>query len=109
MRLVPLIVAAVLVVLTFVVTVVIARSGTGAERGQAPGCDTEMTRMPVPERYWRNYGNDPLPTGAEALDEPFAAFLSWFSRPVRKIGPRRVGRGTSIPVARKRTCETGTM
>ena len=24
--------------------------------------------------------NDPLPTGAEALDEPFAAFPSWFLR-----------------------------
>ena len=22
-------------------------------------------------RHWRSYGNDPLPTGAEALDEPF--------------------------------------
>jgi hypothetical protein len=36
--------------------------------------------MPVPERYWRSYGNDPLPTGAEALDEPFAAFPSWSMR-----------------------------
>jgi len=31
-------------------------------------------------RHWRSYGNDPLPTGAEALDEPFAAFPSWFLR-----------------------------
>ena len=31
-------------------------------------------------RHWRTYGNDPLPTGAEALDEPFAAFPSWFMR-----------------------------
>jgi hypothetical protein len=31
-------------------------------------------------RHWRSYGNDPLPTGAEALDEPFAAFPSWFMR-----------------------------
>jgi hypothetical protein len=30
--------------------------------------------------HWRSYGNDPLPTGAEALDEPFAAFPSWFMR-----------------------------
>ena len=36
-----------------------------------------MSRAP-PQRHWRSYGNDPLPTGAEALDEPFAAFPSWF-------------------------------
>ena len=34
----------------------------------------------IPARHWRSYGNDPLPTGAEALDEPFAAFPSWFLR-----------------------------
>ena len=38
-----------------------------------------MSRAP-PQRHWRSYGNDPLPTGAEALDEPFAAFPSWFMR-----------------------------
>jgi hypothetical protein len=38
-----------------------------------------MTARPVPKRHWR-YGNDPLPTGEEALDEPFGAFLSWFLR-----------------------------
>ena len=27
-----------------------------------------------------NYGDAPLPTGAEALDEPFSAFPSWFMR-----------------------------
>jgi hypothetical protein len=27
-----------------------------------------------------NYGNERLPTGTEALDEPFAAFPSWFVR-----------------------------
>ena len=38
-----------------------------------------MTR--IPKRHWRTYGNNyPLPTGAEALDEPFAAFPSWFMR-----------------------------
>jgi hypothetical protein len=31
-----------------------------------------------PERHWRSYGTDPLPSGAEALDEPFSAFPSWF-------------------------------
>ena len=39
-----------------------------------------MTARPVPKRHWRSYGNDPLPTGAEALDEPFNAFPSWFLR-----------------------------
>jgi hypothetical protein len=33
-----------------------------------------------PERYWRSYGNDPLPTGPEAMDQPFAAFPSWLLR-----------------------------
>jgi hypothetical protein len=36
--------------------------------------------MTPPKRHWRSYGNDPLPTGAEALDEPFNAFPSWFPR-----------------------------
>ena len=39
-----------------------------------------MTRRAVPLRHWRSYGNDPLPTGAEAMAEPFAAFPSWFMR-----------------------------
>jgi hypothetical protein len=39
-----------------------------------------VTRRTVPRRHWRSYGNDPLPTGAEALDEPFAAFPAWFIR-----------------------------
>ena len=38
-----------------------------------------MSRAP-PQRHWRSYGTDPLPTGAEALDEPFNAFPSWFLR-----------------------------
>jgi hypothetical protein len=57
-------------------------------------------RRRSPKRHWRSYGNDPLPTGDQAMDEPFAAFPSWFlriecdrcgkvegvsSRPVRKI------------------------
>ena len=33
-----------------------------------------------PTRHWRSYGDDKLPTGAEALDEPFSAFPSWFLR-----------------------------
>jgi hypothetical protein len=39
-----------------------------------------VTRPPIPVRHWRSYGNDPLPTGIEALDEPFNAFPSWFLR-----------------------------
>jgi hypothetical protein len=31
-------------------------------------------------RHWRSYGDAPLPTPAEALDEPFSAFPSWFLR-----------------------------
>jgi hypothetical protein len=35
---------------------------------------------PVPARHWKSYGDDPLPSGREALAEPFAAFPSWFMR-----------------------------
>jgi hypothetical protein len=34
----------------------------------------------LPQRHWRSYGNDPLPTPADALAEPFRAFPSWFLR-----------------------------
>jgi hypothetical protein len=39
-----------------------------------------MTPRAIPERHWRRDGTDPLPTAAEALDEPFRAFPSWFLR-----------------------------
>jgi hypothetical protein len=39
-----------------------------------------MTTRPIQERHWRSYGTEPLPTGREALDEPFSAFPSWFMR-----------------------------
>jgi hypothetical protein len=39
-----------------------------------------MTARAVPRRHWRSYGDDPLPTGGEALDEPFSAVPSWFMR-----------------------------
>jgi hypothetical protein len=39
-----------------------------------------MTARPVPERHWRSYGDGPLPSGWEALDEPFSAFPLWFMR-----------------------------
>ena len=36
--------------------------------------------MKPPAHHWHSYGNDPLPTPAEAPDQPFAAFPSWFLR-----------------------------
>ena len=53
------------------------RSCNGEGYGANPA---PMTRTPVPVRHRRTYGDYPLPTGAEALDEPFAAFPSWFLR-----------------------------
>ena len=35
---------------------------------------------PFPRRYWRSYGDDPLPTAEEALAAPLSAFPSWFLR-----------------------------
>ena len=35
-----------------------------------------MTARPVPRRHWRSYGDAPLPTGAEALDEPLSTSTS---------------------------------
>ena len=39
-----------------------------------------MTTRSAPRRHWFSYGTDPLPTGPEAMGEPFAAFPSWFLR-----------------------------
>jgi hypothetical protein len=39
-----------------------------------------VDRRPAPARHWRSYGDDPLPSCREALDEPFRAFPSWFMR-----------------------------
>jgi hypothetical protein len=33
---------------------------------------------PPPERHWRSRGTGPLPSPAEALDQPLKAFPSWF-------------------------------
>ena len=56
-----------------------ARSGTVA--AAVPFTRHRLRAVkPPPARHWRSYGNDPLPTPAEALDEPFAAFPSWFLR-----------------------------
>ena len=55
-----------------------------------------MTGRPVPRRHWRIYGDDPLPTPAEALAEPLSAFPSWFLRVERD----RCGKLTMINEAR---------
>ena len=39
-----------------------------------------MAARTPPERHWRSYGTDPLPTATEALGLPFRAFPSWFLR-----------------------------
>ena len=39
-----------------------------------------MTARPIPKRHWLSYGDDPLPTPAEALSAPLSAFPSWFIR-----------------------------
>ena len=33
---------------------------------------------PAPACHWRSYGTEPLPSPADALDLPLAAFPSWF-------------------------------
>ena len=39
-----------------------------------------MTTRSAPRRHWRSDGTEPLPSGSEALEEPMAAFPSWFLR-----------------------------
>ena len=39
-----------------------------------------MAFQTPPQRHWRSYGTDPLPMAAEAMNEPFRAFPSWFLR-----------------------------
>jgi hypothetical protein len=48
------------------------------ESRQASARRVDPLTRPVPKRHWRSYGNDPLPSAAEALAEPFRAFPSWF-------------------------------
>jgi hypothetical protein len=36
--------------------------------------------MMPPERHWRTYSDEPLPSATEALGQPFRAFPSWFLR-----------------------------
>jgi hypothetical protein len=55
-------------------------------------------QQPVPRRHWRSYGNDPLPTGEQAMDEPLRVFPSWFLRIVCDRCGKRIGRvvGSSL-------------
>jgi hypothetical protein len=62
-----------------------------------------MPSRPVPRRHWRSYGNDPLPSGEQALDEPLRAFPSWFLRIVcdrcgkaRMISETHMARGDML-------------
>ena len=55
-----------------------------------------MTTRSAPRQHWFSYGTDPLPTGAEAMGEPFAAFPSWFLRiECDRCGKVRMGSGSS--------------
>ena len=57
-----------------------------------------MPVRPVPSRHWRSYGGAPLPTGKEALDEPFRAFPSWFLRiACERCGKERMISETHMP------------
>ena len=57
-----------------------------------------MTSRPVPRRHWRSYGDHPLPTGEQALDEPLRAFPSWFLRIVcERYGKDRMIAETHMP------------
>ncbi len=55
-----------------------------------------------PRRHWRSYGTDPLPSGVEDLDEPFAVFLSWFLRITLRPLPRGSPRAASGLATRRR-------
>ena len=61
----------------------------GIERAEAIKGVATMTTRSAPRRHWRSYGTDPLPSGAEAMGEPFAAFpeahVRWRHRSLRDI------------------------
>ena len=46
-----------------------------------------------PWRHWRSYGTEPLPTPAEALDQPLRTFPSWF---LKGLGVQFYFGGTSL-------------
>jgi hypothetical protein len=39
-----------------------------------------MIARAIPQQHWRSYGNDPLPTPLDAMQQPMRAFPSWFLR-----------------------------
>jgi hypothetical protein len=48
--------------------------------------------------HWRSYGDHPLPSGPEALDEPLAAFPSWYLRIVcDRCGKERMVNEVHMP------------
>jgi hypothetical protein len=58
-----------------------------------------------PQRHWRSYGTDPLPTPAEALQQPLSAFPSWFPRITcdrcgedRMVSETHLQRGGDMPI-----------
>ena len=56
------------------------------------------TPRPVPTRHWRCYGAAPLPSGPDALDEPLAAFPSWYLRIVcERCGKERMVNEVHMP------------
>ena len=57
-----------------------------------------MTARPVPRRHWCSYGDHPLPTGEQALEESLRAFPSWFLRIVcERCGKERMISETHMP------------
>lgn len=54
--------------------------------------------MTVWRPHWRTYDDGPLPTGPEALHEPFSAFPSWYLRVVcARCGTVRMLNETHTP------------
>ena len=52
-----------------------------------------------PQRHWRRYGTDPLPPGAEALDEPFKRLpLVVLAGRVRSLRPANIATAYSTGV-----------
>jgi hypothetical protein len=53
---------------------------------------------PPPERHWRSYGTEPLPTPQEALQQPMRSFPSWFLRiTCDRCGKDRMINGVHAP------------
>jgi hypothetical protein len=70
------------------------RSSPGTTRGRnaRKRGTAVMGFRPPPMRHWRSYGTEPLPTVAEALDQPLRVFPGWFLR----VECERCGKVTMI-------------